>query len=136
MGAQFGAVLIVTFLATPALAAGVLPFSGAFGNAGGCHFFNTGDVPGDDFAVLTPDTFSSYGTGCDFDALLSLDKGVATVSAICQSEGEAGAEKSTVEIIDHGTDGYSIRFDAEDEFGPYLACPPGDLALPSGTVQL
>ena len=136
MGAHFGAVLIVTFFTTPALAAGVLPFTGAFGNAGGCHLFNTGDVPGDDFAVLTADSFSSYGTGCDFDALLSMGKGVDTVSAICQSKGEARAEKSTVEIIDHGVDGYGIRFNAQDEFGPYPACPPSNLDLPSGTVQL
>ena len=126
----------VVLSATPTLA-GVLPFDGIFGNSGGCHYFATGDVPGDDFALLTPDTFASYGTACDFEALVSADKGVFNVSAVCQSEGEAGSDKDKVLIIDHGSEGYSIRFDEQDEFGPYKACPPVELgADPSSAVQL
>ena len=124
MGARIGATILLAALATPALAAGVLPIGGAFGNPGGCHYFATGDVPNDDFALLTPDTFASYGTACDFEALVSTENGVFIIRATCQAEGEEGAGPDHLKVIDHGVDGYGVQFEGLEEWGPYKACPP------------
>ena len=84
-----GATIAMALLATPALA-GVLPFEGVFGNVDGCHLYMTGDFPSDDVFLLTPDTFTSYGTGCDFESLAATIGSVFSVNATCSSEGEAG----------------------------------------------
>ncbi len=121
---RMGAAIAMTLLATPALAAGVLPLGGPFGNVDGCHLFATGQFVSDDVFLLTPDTFQSYGTGCDFETLVSSADSVFTVHATCSSEGEAGLDGELVRIIDHGVDGYGIQFDGIEEWGPYKACPP------------
>jgi hypothetical protein len=135
MGARAGAVLLVAVLSSPAFA-DVLPIGGIFGNNDGCRLFATGRVDGDAYMLLTPDTFSSYGTGCDFESLASTDGPVFTVSATCSAEGEAGVTTDTVRIIDHGSDGYAIQFDGLEEWGPMTACPPVDLGGSSSVVQL
>ena len=119
---RMGASVAMMVLATPALA-GVLPFDGAFGNVDGCHLYMTGDFRSDDVFLLTPDTFTSYGTGCDFEELLSSNEVVFSIKAACSSEGEAGTESDLVTVINHGAEGYGIRFDGLDEWGPYAACP-------------
>jgi hypothetical protein len=132
---RLGATIAVLLLATPAIAGGILPFKGAFGNADGCHLYATGQFLSDDVFLLTPDTFASYGTGCDFEALVSAANSVFTVQATCSAEGEVGLTDDLVRIIDHGTEGYGIQFESLEEWGPYTACPP----IPgndSGTVQL
>jgi hypothetical protein len=125
----------MTLLATPAIAAGVLPFEGAFGNVDGCKLYATGQFLSDDVFLLTQDTFASYGTGCDFESLVSTDAAVFTVRATCSSEGEDGVTDGQVRIIDHGAKGYGIQFEGLEEWGPYTACPPapGD---DNGTVRL
>ena len=120
---RLGATIALLLLATPALAAGVLPFEGIYGNADGCHFFATGDFASDDVFLITPDTFSSYGTGCDFESLVTAADSVFTVKATCSSEGEDGLASNIVTIIGHGTAGYSIQFEGLDEWGPYPRCP-------------
>ena len=117
-------IAIAALFTTPAMAAGVLPFMGAFGNAGGCQLYALGSVPDDDYMLLTPDTFASYGTACDFDALAATEAEVFTVTGICQSEGEAGSGPNSLRVIDHGKDGFGVQFDGLEEWGPFRACPP------------
>jgi hypothetical protein len=121
-----GASIATVLLATPALA-GVLPFEGAFGNVDGCHLYMTGDFRSDDVFLLTPDTFTSYGTACDFEELLSSNSVMLTIDAICSSEGEEGSGAERVTIINHGEEGYGIRFEGLEEWGPYAACPVTEL---------
>lgn len=132
---RLGASIAMTLLAMSAIAARVLPFDGAFGNRDGCHLFATGEFLSDDVFLITPDTFASYGTGCDFETLVSTENSVFTVKATCSSEGEEGLTGELVRIIDHGSEGYGIQFESLEEWGPYTACPPapGD---DDGTVRL
>ena len=129
------AVATITLIATPALAEGVLPFDGAFGNEAGCHLYATGEGVGDGYLLLTPDTFASYGTACDFEALVSSDKPVFTLKAVCQAEGKTRTGPDHLQVIDHGVEGYGVKFDGLDEFGPLKTCPPIDLDG-SSEVQL
>jgi len=122
MGARTGTSIIVALLATPALATGVLPFDGAFGNEAGCHLWATGNMESD-YQLLTPDTYSSATIGCDFGALVSSDGVVFIVDAVCSPGG-----KSTVRVSDLGTDGFAISVDDRDGLVRGLkACPPADL---------
>lgn len=104
--------------------AGVLPFTGAYGNAAGCHLYVTGEALSDDIFLLTPDSFFTYATGCDFDALVGKDATGFDVSAICASEGETDTLPETIRILDDGPAGYAVKFSDTDAFGPFAACPP------------
>ena len=119
MGAGGSAGIILLALASPA-AAGVLPFEGAFGNAPGCHLYATGEIKGD-YQLLTGDTFAARAVACDFQSLVTADNGVFTVTALC------GRGEEAVRIIDHGTEGYSVKLADDLQWGPLKACPPVDL---------
>ena len=41
MGARIGTIILIGF-SSPALAQGVLPYSGIYGNPAGCHLYATG----------------------------------------------------------------------------------------------
>jgi hypothetical protein len=136
MGARIGAIIFLTLLSTPSLAGGVLPFEGAFGNAGGCRFYNHGGTPSEDFMLLTPDTFAAHAAACDFDALISHDQAVFLVSAVCQGAGDGREGMDQLQVIDHGAEGYGIKFEDIAEWGPWTACPPSDVNSGETTVQL
>lgn len=125
MGAGVGAGIILAILATPAIAAGVLPFDGAFGNAPGCHLYATGEGKGD-YQLLTGDTFAARAVACDFQSLVTADGGVFRVSAVC------GRGEEAVTITDNGTDGYSVKLVDDLAWGPLKACPPTELQDASG----
>ena len=118
MGARIGAATIITALATPALADGVLPFDGVFGNPNGCHLFATGEMLSDDYLLLTPDTFGSKRIGCDFVTLVSSDRVASTVDAVCSPGG-----RRQVTVSDIGQNGKSIRLDDTTFIGPLAPCP-------------
>jgi hypothetical protein len=118
MGARIGAAMIITALATPALADGVLPFDGVYGNPHGCHLFATGEMLSDDYLVLTPDTFGSKGIGCDFVALVSSDRVASIVDAVCSPGG-----RRQVTVSDIGQSSKSIRLDDMTFVGPLPPCP-------------
>ena len=91
---RVGGVLIaigLAALATPVLANAVLPLEGIFGNASGCDYFMTGELGSDDLLLLTPDTFTTYGTGCYFESLTASTDYSYTISALCTAEGEEGS---------------------------------------------
>jgi len=121
MGARIGAIILVTF-STPALADGVLPYDGIYGNPTGCHLYATGEKLGDNYQLLTPDTFSSKAVGCDFDALVSSNTVIFTVEAICSPGG-----RRQVTISQTGQDGYTIRLDQTTFVGPLPPCPEAEL---------
>ena len=122
MGARIGATIILTALATPALADGVLPFDGVFGNPAGCHLYATGEMLGDGWLLLTADTFSSKKVGCDFETLASSNEVLFTVDAVCSPGG-----KRQVMIGVSGHDGLTVRLDAETFVGPLPPCAPVNL---------
>jgi len=118
MGARIGALILVT-LTTPAMAEGVLPFDGIFGNPAGCHLYQTGEKLNAGYQLLTPDTYSSATIGCDFDSLVSNDRIVFTVEAVCSP---GGARQVTVSEL--GDNSMTIRLDADTFAGPLPPCPP------------
>jgi hypothetical protein len=119
MGVRLGAALSILLFASPAIAAGTLPFEGAFGNDAGCLLYNTGRTS-PDYQLLTPDTYASPAIGCDFNALVSSDGVVFVVDAVCSPGG-----KSTVRVSDLGKDGYAVSVDDKDGLVRELkACPP------------
>ena len=122
MGARIGATIILTALATPALADGVLPYDGVFGNPAGCHLYATGEMLGDGYLLLTADTFTSKKMGCDFETLASNNDVLFTVDAVCSPGG-----KRQVTIGVSGHDGLTIRLDNETFIGPLPPCTPSDL---------
>ena len=128
MGARIGATILFTALAAPALAGGVLPFTGIFGNEAGCHLFATGTKLNDTYQLLTPDTYSSAGIGCDFDTLVSSTEASFTIDAVCSPGG-----KSTVRIADLGAEGLSFSVDDRPGIISGLkACPPTGADLQGG----
>ncbi len=132
MRGPFGAPLYLVgaaFISTPALADGVLPFDGVFGNPNGCHLFATGEMLGDDYLVLTPDTFGSKRIGCDFLALVSSDRVASIVDAVCSPGG-----RQQVTVSDIGHDGKSIRLDDTTFIGPLAPCP--NLSTNPGASEL
>ena len=129
MGARIGAATIITALATPALAVGVLPFDGVFGNPNGCHLFATGEMLADDYLILTPDTFGSKRVGCDFVSVISTDRVASIVDAVCSPGG-----RREVTVSDIGQNGKSIRLDDTTFIGPLAPCP--DLSTNPGASEL
>ena len=105
--------------------ASVLPIIGIYGNAPGCLVYATGNVEGDEGVYLTPDSFSSYGSGCDFETLVSSVDGVVTLSGVCSAEGEPGTTKDTVIVTGNGVDGYFVTLEGLDPIGPLTLCPVG-----------
>ena len=122
MGARIGATIILTALATPALADGVLPVDGVFGNPAGCHLYATGEMLGEDWMVLTADTFSSKKIGCDFNTLAASNAVLFTVDAVCSPGG-----KRQVTIGVSGQDGLTVRLDDQTFVGPLPPCGPADI---------
>jgi hypothetical protein len=129
MGARIGAATIITALATPALADGVLPFDGVYGNPNGCHLFATGEMLSDDYVILTPDTFGSKRIGCDFVALVSSDRVASLVDAVCSPGG-----RREVTVSDIGQNAKSIRLDDTTFVGPLAPCP--NLSTNPGASEL
>ena len=122
--ARFGVVLLGLVFAGPA-SAGVLPIIGVYGNGAGCVAYATGNVDGDDYVYLTPDSFSSYGSGCDFDTLVSSVDGVLTASGICSAEGEEGTTTDTIVVTGSSMQGYVVDLEGLDPIGPLTLCPVG-----------
>jgi hypothetical protein len=81
-------------------------------------------------------SFAGQAALCDFEALLSADKGVFTVSAVCQGAGDGRQGVDQIRVIDHGADGYGIQFEDIAEWGPWKACPPSGVGSGKATVQL
>ena len=110
-------------LATPALANAVLPLEGIFGNASGCDYFMTGERQSDDLLVLTPDTLTTYGTGCYFESLTARTDYSYTISALCTAEGEEGSSHETVKVFDMAENGLMVELVGVGMFGPIFPCP-------------
>ena len=107
----------------PASAA-VLPIIGAYGNAAGCQAYYTGTIEGDDYLLLTADTFSSYGSGCDFAELMSSAEETLVVSGICFDEGEEGSRIDSVIITGTADGGIYVELEGLEPLGPIHLCPP------------
>lgn len=118
------AAVAISILAGPALAEAVLPIHGAFGNEAGCTFFMTGDMTDDSLAVITPDTFTSFATGCYFETLVSREAGeVFELNAACHSEGEDGSFAERLRVVDRGRDGVFVALGKLGDWGPLFRCP-------------
>ena len=96
--------------------------TGIYGNPTGCHLYETGERIGDNYQLLTPDTFSSKAVGCDFEALASANTVLFTVDAICSPGG-----RRQVTISQTDQDGYTIRLDQTTFVGPLPPCPEADM---------
>jgi len=114
----------------PALAEGAVPVGGVFGNKEGCRAYQTGQ-PIADYMMLTEDTFSSRRIGCAFQSVISIEKGVFTVEAICSPGG-----KQTVRVVDHGSAGYGFLAGSESELGPMFPCSPAKITGSLVRVQI
>ena len=127
MGLRIRIALISLALATP-VAAGVLPFDGAYGNDAGCDFYLYGQAPSRDYLLLTADTLASPKLACDFETLVTSADGHSSVEAVCSPGGRMRLQ------ITEAAAGFSIA--APDlVLGPMPPCPsvPAD---PQGTVRL
>ncbi|MEO5805855.1 hypothetical protein [Devosia sp.] len=121
---RFGVLLFGLAFAGPA-SAEVLPIIGVYGNAAGCVAYASGNIDSDDFVFLTPDSFSSYGSGCDFDTLVSAVDGVFTLGGVCSAEGEEGTTMDSVVVSGSSIDGYFVKLEGLDTIGPLKLCPVG-----------
>ena len=115
--------MAISMLAGPALAEAVLPIGGAFGNEAGCGFFMTGEMDDDGLAVITPDTFTSFATGCVFETIVSNSKGAFELDAACQSEGEQDGFTDRLSVVDRGRDGVFVALETVGDWGPLFRCP-------------
>lgn len=112
-------------LAGPAAAAR-LDLDGAYGNAAGCHYLAT-NVYGDDSVVmLTPDSFETFVTSCEFLQVLAARSGASVVTMLCGHEGD---ESQTVEFLrvvkdQNGLDAYDIFAGTGDARGRVERCRP------------
>jgi len=106
----------------PACAA-VLPIIGVYGNEAGCQAYFSGNIDNDQYLYLTPDTFSSYGSGCDFAELVSSHDGVSVVSGVCFAEGEQASQTDTIVITGTAEGGFYVALDGLDPLGPLGLCP-------------
>lgn len=112
---------MVLALATPALADAVLPVDGVFGDGGGCAFFMTGEAEGQDFLLLTPDTFQSNDLACYFKSLTTQDDATYSVAVSCSGETDAALNAGAL-TVRHGDDGYFVTVDGFEERGPLTPC--------------
>jgi hypothetical protein len=101
----------------------VLPLEGIFGNASGCDYFMTGELNSDDLLLLTPDTLTTYGTGCYFESLTASTHYSYTINALCTAEGEEGSSRETVTVFDRAEDGLMVDLVDVGLFGPIFPCP-------------
>lgn len=125
-GRRFALTFAITVLGGIGTAsAAVLPIIGVYGNAHGCNTYATSNVDGDDGVYLTPDTFSSYGSGCDFNTLVSAVDGVFTVSGVCSAEGEPDTTTDTVVVTGNSVDGYVVTLEDVGSTVPMHLCPVG-----------
>jgi hypothetical protein len=115
--------LVIAGLSSPALADAVLPIGGAFGNEVGCNFFMSGQIENDEVVLVTPDTFTTYASGCYFEALRSELDHVYKLAASCTSEGEEGSTDETIVVTDRGPDGVFVELEGVAEWGPLFTCP-------------
>jgi hypothetical protein len=130
------AALVVALIASPVLADVVLPIGGAFGNEAGCAFFMTGAYgTDDDMIVVTPDTLTSYLTGCYFESMIGLrEDGAYDVAAACHAEGEDGTFDDVVTVTNRGGDGLFVALQSGAEWGPLFKCEGTEsLFKPPGT---
>jgi hypothetical protein len=127
--------LALIALTTPAVANAVLPLDGIFGNQSGCDYFMTGNLENDEAVVLTPDTFTTYGSGCYFIELLDGLGDVFTIAATCTAEGEEGSTHETIRVSDNGPEGIVVELVGVGEFGPIFPCPGTDVLFERG-VQI
>ena len=118
MRAGRGIGVLGVLMAPPALAAGVLPLDGAYGNESGCHFFATGR-PGEDMVLVTPDTALLGDTGCDFDSAVS-DGDIYTVTGICSTPGFPSRTGEIMRV--RWADSRVTVFDGLEAIGPLLPC--------------
>jgi hypothetical protein len=119
-------IFVLLSIVSPALAEGLLPIGGAFGNEAGCLLFETGQAVDDTVVILTPDTFQTYGTGCSFETLVSGKPGAYDLSASCASEGDEGEGqfKDKVAVRGSKSAGYTVTIgDGGPEWGPLFTCP-------------
>jgi hypothetical protein len=135
MSLRAAATLAPIALTTPTLANAVLPIDGIFGNPSGCAYFMTGNLEGDEAVVLTPDTFTTYASGCYFIELLDGLGDVFTIAATCTAEGETSSSHETVRIFDNGPEGIVVELIGVGEFGPIFPCPGTDVLFERG-VQI
>lgn len=117
------AALAISMLAGPALAEAVLPIGGAFGNAAGCDFFMTGEMEDDGLAVITPDTFTTFASGCVFEMLVSSNNNAFKLDAACHSGGEQQGVTDRLSVVDRGRDGVFVALETVGDWGPLFRCP-------------
>jgi hypothetical protein len=115
--------LVIAGLSSPVLADAVLPIGGAFGNEIGCNFFMTGQIENDEVLLVTPDTFTTYASGCYFESLRSKEDRVYELDASCTSEGEEGSTDETIVVTDRGPNGVFVELEGVAEWGPLFMCP-------------
>jgi hypothetical protein len=123
---RFAAALgVLAMLAGPAAAAR-LDLAGPYGNAAGCRYLAT-NVYGDDSVVmLTPDSFETFVTSCEFLQVLAASSGASVVTMLCGHEGD---EAQTVEFLrvvkdPNGLDAYDIFAGTGDARGRVERCRP------------
>jgi hypothetical protein len=131
MRKRLGALAVAFALLAGAAQAAVLPIAGAFGNEPGCHFFMSGEAL-DEMMVLTGDTVSVTGGGCDFVRLLGQEGEVFTVEAICAGQGQAGSSFDKVVVTRLSDAEMMVQVEGAAEWGPLRKCAGSEDALSPG----
>lgn len=135
MALRLTAALALALGTAPALASGVVPLAGVFGDEAGCRLYLSGIFePDDGLAVITPFTFTADAARCHFETVVSQPAiGVYNVSASCAYD-DASGTAATVSVVDRGGAGIFVAVSGSSEWGPLFRCP-GTEALfePPGT---
>ena len=136
-GRRLALTLGFTLFTAPALAAGILPITGAYGNDQGCALYSAGTIPSGqgEFFLITPNSFSSYPVVCSFISAAPSGTLGILVSANCRTA-DGQADRETMHVIPHtDTNSYGFKPDGGPEYGPWPACPPKQPGVPD-EVQL
>lgn len=122
---KLGLLFAALILASPALADGVLPIAGAFGNGAGCTLFMTGQRLDSDTVVLTPDNFVADSENCHFLELSNGTETSFTVRASC------GTPDPTTVSVRQADEEFYVAIGTAKEWGPLAPCPGAERAFAS-----
>ena len=117
------AILGLTLVAAPALA-GMLDIDGTYGNAAGCLFEKTKNYGDESVLVLTPDSYETFATSCEFLQVLPAKSGARVVTMLCGHEGDAAQTIEFMRVFKDpgGADAYDLYAETGEPRGRVERC--------------
>ncbi|MGF0540283.1 hypothetical protein ACQQ2Q_19990 [Agrobacterium sp. ES01] len=114
----------VMLLASASLAfADTLPFDGAYGNAAGCLYAQTGvETASEEMFLLTPEGVTTSVSYCGFEQVLNSTPQRFAVRAACHGADTVAKAALDMNVIADGVNAYSLRLDDGTTWGPLDRC--------------